>query len=139
VADQYAIDRTQLSLGEVFETVEASVFSGPGNESGRLMALREAVQVEYVAQLLHLMEHAAPRVAGEARLRLETLTEARGGMFGRTPTAHQRWLSTTARAGLQRLDRGESVSAPTAPVPPGSPIGNPGGSAIGIAHEEAGY
>ncbi len=131
VADQRATDRDQLGLAEVFDTVEDRVFNAPGNERARLMALREAVQIEYVAQLLHLVQHGAPRVAGEARLRLEALYEARGGMFGRAPTAHQRWLSTTARAGLQRLDRGESVSPPTAPVPPGSPIG--------LAHEEATY
>ncbi len=123
VADQYATDRNQLGLVEVFDGVEAAAFDAPNSERARLTALRDGVQIEYVAQLLHLVEHGAPRVAAEARARLEGLSASRGGMFGRTPTAHQRWLATTARAGLQRLDRGESVSAPAAPIPPGSPIG----------------
>ncbi|MCP2671327.1 zinc-dependent metalloprotease [Maricaulaceae bacterium EIL42A08] len=123
VADQHAIESQQLGLIEVFDAVEATVFNAPRSEAARLTSLREGVQIEYAAQLLHLVEHGAPRVAAEARARLEGLGASRGGMFGRSPTAHQRWLANTARAGLQRLDRGESVSPPAAPIPPGSPIG----------------
>ncbi|MCP2679639.1 zinc-dependent metalloprotease [Maricaulaceae bacterium NA33B04] len=123
VADQHAIESQQLGLIEVFDAVEATVFNAPRSEAARLTSLREGVQIEYAAQLLHLVEHGAPRVAAEARARLEGLGASRGGMFGRSPTAHQRWLANTARAGLQQLDRGESVSPPAAPIPPGSPIG----------------
>jgi len=123
VADQHAVDAQQLSLEDVFDTAERAVLAQPGNEAARLTALREGVQVEYVAQLLHLVEHAAPRVAAPARLRLEGLADARSGMFGRAQSAHQRWLAATINAGIERLDRGESVSLPAAPVPPGSPIG----------------
>ena len=123
VSDQHAVDAQQLSLDEVFETAERAIFAQPGDEAARLTALREAVQIEYVAQLLHLVEHAAPRVAARARLRLEGLADARGGMFARAQSSHQRWLAAMITAGLGRLDRGESVSPPAAQVPPGSPIG----------------
>ncbi len=123
VTDQYAVDQSQLGLIEVFETTEGAVFTRANSESPRLTALREGVQIEYVGQLLHLVEHAAPRVAAVARTRLENLTTARGGMFARAPNAHERWLVSTINGGLERLDAGQSVSPPAAPIPPGSPIG----------------
>jgi hypothetical protein len=124
VSDQHAVDAAQLSLSEVFDTAERAVFAQPGRRARAPdTALREGVQIEYVAQLLHLVEHAAPRVAAQARLRLEQIADARSGMFGRAQSPHQRWLASTITAGLDRLDRGESVSPPAAPVPPGSPIG----------------
>ena len=123
VVDQSVVDPGQLSLDEVFDGVEAVAFARPGREPDRLGVLREGVQVEYVAQLLHLVEHGAPRVAAPARARLEQITDLRSGMFAREPSAHRNWLAATARTGLERLDRGESVGPPMAPVPPGSPIG----------------
>jgi hypothetical protein len=123
VSDQHAVDAGQLGLSDVFDTAERAIFAQPGQEAARLTALREGVQIEYVAQLLHLVEHAAPRVAAQARLRLEQIADARSGMFGRAQSPHQRWLASTITAGLDRLDRGDSVSPPAAPIPPGSPIG----------------
>lgn len=125
VADQHAADRDQVSLDEVLTRFEAVAFEAPRGEGTRLTALREGVQIEYAAMLLHLVEHAAPRVAAPARRRLETLAQARPGMrFGTGPdTAHRAWLSAMIEAALERLDRGESLSAPRAEIPPGSPIG----------------
>ncbi len=123
VTDQSAVDAEQLSLEEVFDTAERAIFTPPAQDAARLTPLREGVQIEYVAQLLHLVEHAAPRVAGPARLRLEGIAETRTGMFTRAQSPHQRWLASTITGGLERLDRGDSVSPPSAPVPPGSPIG----------------
>ena len=123
VVDQHAIDPDQLSLEEVFNAFEATAFQAPRGESERLTALREGVQIEYLAQLLHLAEHAAPRVGAPARARLERIADPGGGLFSRSLTPHQSWLAATSRAGLDRLDRGESVSPPASDPPPGSPIG----------------
>ncbi len=123
VVDQHAIDPGQLSLDAVLTAAEETVFNSPRSETARLTALREGVQIEYLAQLLHLADHAAPRVGAAARARLERMTDPGGGLFGRPPSAHEAWLAATARAGLDRLDRGESVSAPATDPPPGSPIG----------------
>lgn len=123
VVDQHANDPDQLSLEEILNAAEQSVFDAPRNESARLSVLREGVQIEYLAQLLHLTEHAAPRVSAAARARIEQIADLSGGMFNRAPNAHQSWLAATARAGLERIDRGESVSPPASTPPPGSPIG----------------
>lgn len=125
VADQHGVDTGQLSIEDVLGRFQAAAFDAPRGEPARLTALREGVQTEYAAQLLHLVEHAPPRVAGPARLRLEALARERSAMrFGIGPDqAHRAWLSGMIEASLDRLDRGESLSAPRAEIPPGSPIG----------------
>lgn len=121
-ADQHAADPGQLSAAEAIDAFQRAAFDAPRGETERFSQLRAAVQTEYAAQLLHLTEHAAPRVAAPARARLEQIAADRSR---RGPGAdHAAWLSRTITAGLQRLDRGESVSPPRAPVPPGSPIGS---------------
>ncbi|MFP4520240.1 MAG: zinc-dependent metalloprotease [Oceanicaulis sp.] len=124
-ADQHASAPTQLSAGEVFDRFEQAAFAAPRGEPARLAPIRAGVQTEYAAQLLHLVEHASPRVAALARSRLEGLVRQAGGVrFGRDEqSAHRAWLSRTIEAGLERIDRGGSVSPPRAGVPPGSPIG----------------
>jgi len=135
VADQHAADGAQLSPAAVFDRVQQAAFQGPRGEAARLAPIRAGVQIEYAAQLLHLVEHAAPRIAAPARARLEALAEPSVGVrFGLAGDAdHRAWLSTTIRAGLARIDQGESVSPPRAEIPPGSPIGA-GLMACGDAH-----
>ena len=123
VADQHADDPGQLGLAEVFETIETNVFATPRGETPRRTALREGVQIEYLAQLLYVVEHAAPRVASVARARLERLADPGSAPIRRGADLHGRWLAAQAAAGLERIDRGESLSPPAAPIPPGSPIG----------------
>lgn len=125
VADQRALDPGQLSIDEVLDAFQSAAFDAPRGESARLGALREGVQTEYAGQLLHLVEHAPPRVAGPARVRLEALARERPGMrFGVAPVqTHRAWLSAMIEASLDRIDRGESLSQPRAGIPPGSPIG----------------
>lgn len=125
VADQHGAERGQLSVEAVFDRFEAAAFNAPRGEPARLAPIRNGVQTEYAAQLLHLVEHASPRVAGPARARLEALARETGGLrFGLGDMdGHRAWLSRTIEAGLARIDRGESVSPPRAEIPPGSPIG----------------
>ncbi|MGX6646552.1 zinc-dependent metalloprotease [Maricaulaceae bacterium MS644] len=138
-ADQHAVDRTQLSPGEVLDRFQQAAFEPVRGEASRLAPIRAAVQTEYAAQLLHLAEHGAPRVAAPARARLESLAQPSVGVrFGLAEDAgHRAWLAQTVRAALARLDRGESVSPPRADIPPGSPIGTSGvlgGLTGGFAH-----
>lgn len=125
VADQRALDPDQVPVEEVLSRFEQAAFDVPRGEGARLAALRAGVQTEYAAQLLHLVEHGAPRVAAPARARLEEIARSgRGLRFGGgTQQAHRAWLAATIEAGLERLDRGESLSPPRAEIPPGSPIG----------------
>lgn len=121
VVDQHASDADQLSLDEVLNAVERTL-AGQRGDAADVTALRDAVRTEYVAQLLHVVEHGAPRVASLARVRLEAIAAQRGP-FQRRGEAHSAWLAAAARAGLERLDRGEPVSPPATTPPPGSPIG----------------
>lgn len=134
-ADQHAIDRAQLPPGEVLDRFQQAAFEPERGELARLAPIRAGVQTEYAAQLLHLVEHGAPRVAAPARARLESLAQPSVGVrFGLADDAgHRAWLAQTVRAALARLDRGESVSPPRADIPPGSPIGTSGvtGGALG--------
>jgi len=127
-ADQHAADRAQLSPTQVFDRFEQAAFEPARGEAVRLAPIRAGVQTEYAAQLLHLVEHGAPRVAAPARARLESLAQPSVGVrFGLAANAeHHAWLAQTVRAALARLDRGESVSPPRAEIPPGSPIGTGG-------------
>ncbi|MEQ8403613.1 MAG: zinc-dependent metalloprotease [Oceanicaulis sp.] len=136
VADQHAADRGQLSLSAVLDRFDRAVFEAPRGEPARLAPIRAGVQTEYAAQLLHLVEHASPRVAGPARARLEALSRESGGLrFGDGGDAgHRAWLARMIEAGLARIDRGESLSPPRAPVPPGSPIGGGFHQACGGFH-----
>ncbi|PWE18478.1 hypothetical protein DDZ18_02415 [Marinicauda salina] len=122
VADQSARDPDQLDIATVLDAVEEAAFDAPRREPAHLGLIRETVQTEYAGQLLHLVEHAPARVAAPARARLEAIAEDGGGLFdGRS--AHRAWLASMVEAGLERLDRGESVSPPRSAIPPGSPIG----------------
>ena len=125
VADQHGAERGQVSVETVFDRFETAAFNAPRGEAARLAPIRNGVQTEYAAQLLHLVEHASPRVAGPARARLEALARETGGLrFGLGDMdGHRAWLSRTIEAGLARIDRGESVSPPRTEIPPGSPIG----------------
>jgi hypothetical protein len=134
-ADQHAADRAQLSPVQVFDRFEQAVFQPARGEAARLAPIRAGVQIEYAAQLLHLVEHGAPRVAAPARARLEALAQPSVGVrFGLAEDAgHRAWLAQMVRAALARLDRGESVSPPRAGIPPGSPIGT------GVRHGMGAY
>jgi hypothetical protein len=134
-ADQHARETGQLSPGEALERFEQAAFQAPRGETASQALLRAGVQTEYVAQLLHLVEHASPRVAGPARQRAEALArQTDGPRFGLGDSSgHRAWLARTIDAGLARIDRGEPVSPPRAAVPPGSPIGS-GLAACGHDH-----
>lgn len=131
-ADQHAADPAQVSASAVLDRLHRAAFEPPRGEASRLAPIRAGVQTEYAAQLLHLVEHAAPRVAAPARARLEALAEPSVGVrFGLAgDAAHRAWLARTVEAGLARLDRGESVSPPRAEIPPGSPIGAGSSAAV---------
>ena len=86
--------------------------------------MRQAVQTEYVAQLLDLAGQADATVSGLARQRLEAIADnATSARHTNPNAAHRLWLARTIEAGLEQIDRGERPEIADTPVPPGSPIG----------------
>ena len=89
------------------------------------MPVREAIQIEYVDQLLGLVEDSPASVASSARARLESLERAlpsaRSVRAGSRD--HRVWLARQISAGLAAIDRGEEMATNNTSIPPGSPIG----------------
>jgi len=126
IADQHARDPEQLSQLEIYSALETALFSADREEAARLMAVREAIQIEYVDQLMRLVANSPASVASAARARLETLERALPS--GRSARAgsrdHRTWLARQITAGLAEIDRGEAANTSDTQIPPGSPIGS---------------
>ncbi|WP_323761964.1 zinc-dependent metalloprotease [Maricaulis sp.] len=124
LADQAARDASHMPLPAVFDRVEATLFDAPRDEAMRLQPVRQALQAEYVAQLLQIVADGPATPAAMARQRLETIARNEPGRR-RTDAAssHQLWLARAAAAGLERFDAGETPEFVDTPIPPGSPIG----------------
>lgn len=123
LADQAARDPEQLSADEVVSDIEAQIFSAPRGEAARLGLIREAVQTEYVHQLLSLSGGDDPVSSALARSRLEMLETSLNGRGYAGSAAHRRWLSSRISAGLARIDAGDRAPSTSTEIPPGSPIG----------------
>ncbi|WP_394693618.1 zinc-dependent metalloprotease [Hyphobacterium sp.] len=120
MADQSARDSRQHSPDEVLDALDRAVLRSSRGEADRLVALREAIQTEYVMQLLRLAASDTPTAASPARARLEDYA----GQWNRTSRdAHSFWLARQIEAGLSRLDAGEDLNVRDTDIPPGSPIG----------------
>jgi len=120
MADQSARDEEQLSPAEVFDALDRALINAPRGESERLTAIREAIQTEYILQLLRLAASDTPTAASPARAHLEGYA----GQWNRNPrNAHRFWLARQIEAGLSRIDAGEDLDVADTDIPPGSPIG----------------
>ena len=120
MADQSARFEDQLSPAELFAALDAVIFEAPRREPARLVSIRDAVQTEYVLQLLRLANADTPLAAASARNVLETYVDD----WGRNRRdAHRLWLMRQVEAGLARIDAGEDLDALETDIPPGSPIG----------------
>jgi hypothetical protein len=119
MADQVSRDEDQLGPDELFSTVEAAIFSAPRGEAGRLSPIREAVQTEYVDQLLRLASADNPVVAALASARLSGLER----YLSRGSNAHRNWLGRRIENGMSRLGDGNDLADSDTAIPPGSPIG----------------
>jgi hypothetical protein len=120
MADQHARDDGQMSAREVLDTLDAAILEAPRREGPRFASLREAIQTEYVLQLLRVAASDAPAASAPARARLERFA----GQWSRTGAgAHRLWLGRQIEAGLERIDAGEDLDVLTTDIPPGSPIG----------------
>lgn len=124
LAEQSARDDSQMTLEDLLSEVEEHLFDAPRDEAARLTPIRNALQTEYVAQLLEILASEPVAPAAAARLRLETMarnepSRRRSG----ADAAHQLWLARAALAGLERFDAGETPELIDTPIPPGSPIG----------------
>jgi hypothetical protein len=120
MADQRARDPGQLSVDEVLGALDAAILNAPRREAPRLGALREAIQTEYVLQLMRVAASDTPAAAAPARAWLER----QAGQGSRTGSpAHRLWLARQIEAGLARIDAGEDLDVLSTDIPPGSPIG----------------
>lgn len=122
IADQSSREETQLTQTEVFDAVETALFEAGREEAARLQPVREAVQTEYIAQLLRLAGNDTASVASTARERLERLERRLDGR-GAGRRAHRVWLAREIAAGLAAIDLGETPEIIDSDIPPGSPIG----------------
>ncbi|WP_291844311.1 zinc-dependent metalloprotease [Maricaulis sp.] len=124
LADQAARDGTRMSLASLLDRVEGRLFDAPRNEAARLMPLRQALQTEYVTQLLVILAADPVTPSAMARQRLEAMARNEPArQRNDAAAAHQLWLARAAAAGLARFDEGETPELVDTPVPPGSPIG----------------
>jgi hypothetical protein len=124
IADQRARDAAQLSQDEMLDAVEEAVFRQERDEAVRLEPIREAIQTEYVDQMLDLVADSIPSVASTARVRLEELGSRLSRNRGSGRRAHRLWLARQVSAGLEAIDNGEAAQITTTQIPPGSPIGS---------------
>ncbi len=124
LADQAARDESRISLAMLLDAVEGQLFEAPRDEAARLAPIRQALQTEYVAQLLEILAADPIAPAAAARRRLESIAgnEPRRGRDDGA-SAHQIWLARAALAGLDRHDAGETPELVETRIPPGSPIG----------------
>lgn len=120
IADQHARDENQLSPDEVLSTLHEAVITLPRGETARHAAIREAVQTEFVMQLLRLAASETQAASASARARLEGYVQR--WQQSRSDT-HRFWLARQIEAGLARIDAGEELGAISTDIPPGSPIG----------------
>ena len=125
MVDQSARDEDQLSPAEMLEGIDGVLFATGRDEAARLTPIREAVQGEYVSQLLRLAASDTVSAAAIARAeltRLEGLLSRRGA----GTQAHRQWLMAEITAGLDAIDSGRTVETLNTDIPPGSPIGMDG-------------
>lgn len=122
MAEQSARDPAQVSPDEVFDAVETALFDAPRGESARLAPVREAIQAEYVAQLLRLAGSDNAAAASTSRGRLERLEDRLDGR-GSGRRDHRLWLAREIASGLSAIDLGETPDIADTDIPPGSPIG----------------
>ncbi|WP_421791002.1 zinc-dependent metalloprotease [Hyphobacterium sp.] len=120
LAEQSSRDEHQLSPEQVFEALDEVIVEPPRNEARRLTAVREAVQTEYVMQMLRVTSASAPSAAVAARAQLISLENR---WSGQRVSAHSSWLASQIEAGLARIDAGEDLGVINSDIPPGSPIG----------------
>jgi predicted transcriptional regulator len=125
MADQSARDGEQLSPQDVLDGINSIIFSSGRDEGPRLTPVREAVQNEYVSQLLRLAASDTVSAAAIARAELTRLEGVLGRRLGGT-SVHRQWLQAQITAGLAAIDEGRTVEALNTDIPPGSPIGMDG-------------
>lgn len=123
MADQSARNSAQLSPADVFEQTESALFSADRDEPARLGLIREAVQSEYVMQLLSIAGHTDPVSSALARARLDGLARNLDGRGMAGSRAHRDWLAGQILSGLALIDAGDNAPSTPTEVPPGSPIG----------------
>ena len=120
MVDQYARDDEQLSPNDVFAALNHALFDVPRGEAERLSTIREAIQTEYILQLLRLAASDTPSAASLARSRLE----GHATQWARNSrNVHRFWLARQIEAGLARMDAGDDMDILETDIPPGSPIG----------------
>tara|TARA_R110002073_G_scaffold35016_6_gene103016 strand:- start:6434 stop:8908 length:2475 start_codon:yes stop_codon:yes gene_type:complete len=120
MADQSARDAAQVSPREVLEALDRAIITPPRSEAARLTPLREAVQTEYVFELLRLAASETPSAASVARAHLEGFA---GPWSRNSRDVHRFWLARQIEAGLSRIDAGDELDVADTDIPPGSPIG----------------
>jgi len=120
MVDQYARDDEQLSPNDVFAALNHALFDVPRGEAERLSTIREAIQTEYILQLLRLAASDTPSAASLARSRLEGHATQ---WVRNSRNIHRFWLARQIGAGLARMDAGDDMDILETDIPPGSPIG----------------
>ncbi|WP_440958698.1 zinc-dependent metalloprotease [Oceanicaulis sp. LC35] len=124
--EQSARHENGLSPVSVFDGIEAVLFDAPRDEAARLQPIRQALQAEYVGQLLSNAASSTPSAARLARHRLNTLQSGLSGRRAPVSADQASALSAMISAGLAAIDEGRTVSTPNTDIPPGSPIGADG-------------
>ncbi|WP_306015235.1 zinc-dependent metalloprotease [Oceanicaulis sp. MMSF_3324] len=124
--EQSARHANGLAPETVFERIEAVLFDAPRDEAARLRPIRQALQSEYVSQLLTTAASTTPSAARLARHRLDGLQAELSGRRSSIGPDQATALSAMIGAGLTAIDEGRTVSVPNTDIPPGSPIGADG-------------
>jgi hypothetical protein len=124
--EQAARNPDALNPEAVLARVDSVVFDAPRDEPTRLAPLREALQDEYVRQLLRVAGGSTPSAARLARSALSDLMTELSGRRTRVSDSQAVALRAQIEAGLQAIDEGRTLSIPSTDIPPGSPIGADG-------------
>ena len=124
--EQSARHQNGLAPAAVLERIETVLFDAPRDETARLTPIRQALQAEYVGQLLSTAASSTPSAARLARHRLTTLQSELSGRRAPVRPDQAAVLSAMISAGLAAIDEGRTVSTPNTDIPPGSPIGADG-------------
>ncbi|MAP48757.1 MAG: hypothetical protein CMH90_04665 [Oceanicaulis sp.] len=124
--EQAARNPDALNPETVLARIDRVVFDAPRDEAARLAPLREALQDEYVTQLLRVAGGSTPSAARLARSALSDLMTELSGRRARVSDSQAVALRAQIEAGLQAIDEGRTLSIPSTDIPPGSPIGADG-------------
>ncbi len=124
--EQSARHQNGLAPAEVLERIEAVLFDAPRDETARLTPIRQALQAEYVGQLLSTAASSTPSAARLTRHRLTTLQSELSGRRALVRPDQAAALSAMISRGWPRLTRAARSRRQTRTSPPGSPIGADG-------------